>query len=201
MPKRLCDDWRQITAAFWHEGDPELTRMYEAATAYITDIHDGAIPHWLTFLGPSGTGKTMLATMTMRFIRKHLLHFSPGYGITLTRLAISAKWPLMVSEMKNGDFGTVENFTEKEMKWDHRKDLTHDFALIDDIGQIEDAQKSYLIGALGRIADARLRSWTIWTSNLHIGQIAEIVDPRIASRMIRDGNVIVETKCQDYNLR
>lgn len=174
--------------------------MIQAAARYLAEIQMELQPRWITFVGPSGTGKTTLARAMWRIIKKRFLLFPPGYGINLGHSAYLVRWLSLVGDMKKGDFSHVENLCEMETKWDGQRGLTNHFALIDDIGQIEDAQKSYLIGALGRIADARMRSWTIWVSNLSIDQLG-ILDPRVASRMIRDGNEIVENNCLDFNLR
>lgn len=198
---RLKSDWEKLLEPFQTLGDPDLERMATAATEFVTAVYGCARPHWLCLLGPSGSGKTMLAKIVMRFIRRHCLLFSPGYGITLTHESYSAKWPVMVAEMKHGDFGTQDLLIEQEDKWNRVRACTYKFALIDDIGQVEDAQKSYLMAALGRIADVRMGEWTVWTSNLGLDQIGELLDRRVASRMIRDGNVVVETQAPDWNTR
>ena len=149
----------------------------------------------------------MMAKMIFRAIKHSLTYFrpgfSPGYGITLADQCYLARWPNMVKEMKTGDFSTSENLIEFEEKWDGSKGPTITYAMIDDIGQTEDMQKAYLVGALGRIADMRLGTWTIWTANLSLEQIGDQLDRRISSRMLRDGNVVVELPADfpDYNLR
>lgn len=177
--------------------------MAREATRFLAEIIADETPRWLAFLGPSGTGKTMLSKLIMRFIRKHCLLFTPGYGITLTDQAYIAKWPNMVREMKAGDFGSCDQLSEKETKWNGKENLTFKYALIDDIGHLEDSSKSYILSAIGRVADNRIGSWTIWTSNLLLEQIGKIVDPRLASRMIRGGNVVVELPLDfpDFNIR
>jgi DNA replication protein DnaC len=176
--------------------------MLHHATRFLAEVVTRkSPPRWLSFLGPSGTGKTMLARTLYRFIKEHCLMFSPGYGIRLTDQCYSAQWPAATQEMKAGDFSAVDRLIEKETKWDNTRGMTYSYAMIDDIGQVEDNAKAYLIGALGRIADARMGSWTIWTANLGLEQLGECLDKRITSRMIRGGNVVVENNCTDYNLR
>ena len=55
----------------------------------------------------------------------------------------------------------------------------------------------------GRVSDMlaeRVGKWTILTSNLTMPELAS-KDRRLASRMIRDGSVVVENETKDYALR
>ena len=112
-----------------------------------------------------------------------------------------ASWPKMVDEMKGGDFSTSELLCEETYDRRDRRVLGVWFAVIDDIGQIQDTSKAYLMATLTRMFDARLKGWTIWTSNLTFQQIAQRFDERIASRMLRGGNIVVENNAVDFNLR
>lgn len=203
LPEPLKKLWIDTLKPFETLKDRYLSEMVDLASDFLCEVVAKRPPRWLSFLGPSGTGKTMLARILYRFIKEHCLHFSPGYGITLTELCHYASWPRMVQDMKNGDFGTVENLCEKEIKWNHVKACTYAYAVVDDIGQVEDSSKAYLISSLGRIAECRMREWTVWTANVSLEEIGEKLDRRIASRMIRDGNVVVELPPDfpDYNLR
>lgn len=209
MPEPYEKLWREQLSQFQTLGDPDLELMAQAATEFVAMVQfrqanpygSHPEPYWLSLLGASGTGKTMLATMVMRFIRKNCLIFTLKYGLNLTEQAASFKWPETVRQLKQGQSDAIDFLCEKERKWDGERRCTCAFAMIDDIGQVEDSRKSYLLAALGQIADARLKEWTIWTSNLTLAQIAENVDPRVSSRMIRGSNVVVENRCIDWNLR
>lgn len=201
MPPKLSGALVDALSPFDTLSDPELEGMRAAAIQFAHDIWGNRKRgRWLTLTGRSGTGKTLLARHLMRFIERNLLRFSPGYGITLTDNSCVVKWGEAVARMKSGDFCDAEILCDKETKWDNSVRAIYRFALIDDIGQPEDSSKGYVVAALGRIADARLGEWTIWTSNLYLQDIAAI-EPRLASRMIRDGNVVIENHCQDFNLR
>jgi hypothetical protein len=144
----------------------------------------------------------MLARLTWKYVMKRGRHYRirgrTGEDIVQQHDCCWASWPEMVSEMKTGDFSTVEGLCEKEPE---RRSPAAWFAVVDDIGQLEDTSKGYLLGALGRICEARLGSWTVWTSNLTLAQISERLDNRISSRMIRGENVVVENDALDFNLR
>jgi len=59
----------------------------------------------------------------------------------------------------------------------------------------------FVIEKLGKLADERLRKWTMFTCNFDRRQIALQIDARIASRLMRHGSVIIETNIRDYGLR
>lgn len=195
--------WTDALKPFQTRQDPTLERMVAAATDFLRDVVSRQQPRWLSYLGPSGTGKTMLATILYRFLKQHCLRVTPGYGITLTEQSYLAKWPRVVQEMKHGSFETPELLCEFEDKYDGSRGPTYLYAFIDDIGQVEDSAKTYVLMNLGKIADYRLRTWTIWTANMGLSEIGDRLDRRIASRMIRGENVVIEQPHDfpDYNLR
>jgi len=74
------------------------------------------------------------------------------------------------------------------------------FLVIDDLGSPRDIN-GYLADCYAKICEERLGKWTIITTNKPLGQIAEEIDARIASRMIRGGSKVVATNAGDWNLR
>ena len=54
--------------------------------------------------------------------------------------------------------------------------------------------------ALINLLSARTGRWTLLTSNLGIAEM-EHLDPRISSRLIRDGSKVVIVDTQDYSTR
>ena len=54
---------------------------------------------------------------------------------------------------------------------------------------------------MAEVLNRRQGKWTVITSNFSRKQFAEEFDVRIASRLMRDRNVIVETNVRDYAIR
>lgn len=168
-------------------------------------------PHgrWLSLLGTSGAGKTMLANAVFRYMFDHgsayekRLIWQPGEinGVKLPaedRGTIAARrriywcdWRTACREMKRGNFGTIEMICDPKDIW---------FCVIDDIGAGGDADRNYIVNALGDIVAGRLHAWTMFTSNLGLDDLGKL-DARIASRMLRENNVCVEVDVEDWTLR
>lgn len=79
--------------------------------------------------------------------------------------------------------------------------LAHEFLVaIDDIGAARD-QTTFIAEALYRLTNARLGRWTIFTTNFDLPELGRVIDERVASRIIRDGNHFVMIKAGDYAMR
>ncbi len=87
-------------------------------------------------------------------------------------------------------------------EWDLPEYLRADYLVtVDDLGRSRDTAAGTFADGLCRLADNRLGRWMIWTTNLTLPEIASRLDPRIASRLIRDDNRLVNIKAGDYALR
>ena len=74
------------------------------------------------------------------------------------------------------------------------------FVALDDIGA--ERASDFSVSKLDQIIDARLGKWTVITCNFTREQIAEHMDVRIASRLGRGNNVIVDNiNVLDYSTR
>ena len=163
-------------AEFEMHNDDQLERMVAAMGRFIRDIKDGAPPRWLSLLGPSGAGKTHLAKRITRWARTtgNAVHF--------------CSWRAFGEEMLTGDYSRTERLRDD---W---------LVALDDIASKRD-KSGIASDKLDSTLDARLGRWTVITANLTLAQIAEQLDQRIASRMLRGGSEVVSVNAADWNLR
>lgn len=146
---------------------------------------------WLTLLGKSGVGKTMLARCINRFfqnrmeallldeIRPHERSYRRG-GLKL--------WGSVVGDMLDGDFSGL-------------RDLKDDwFVCLDDIGAEYDRCRELSVSKLYDVLSARTNRFTVITANLTLDEVNRKMDARIASRLLRHGSVVVDIEAADFNL-
>lgn len=179
-------DW-----AFETLGDPSLDRMFFAAQEFAVALEFDAVnKHWLSLLGTSGAGKTHLARKISEFFRTYMLNeLIPGQDLNRTRYHMKGgflSWRKLCQQMRNGDYSAFQAACEDY------------FVVIDDIGSGHET--SFVTSKLDELFDARQKKWTVVTGNLSLGDIQKI-DARLASRMLRDGSVVVDVSVTDYNLR
>lgn len=156
--------------------EPTFARAATYLAYMVAAIRAGKTPgKWLTISGLPGTGKTMLANQAFAEVRT----FAPSFAFIKARD--------FADELYAGNFSIARLFERM------------DFAVFDDLGSVRD--KSDLIAnAVAEFANCREQKWTLWTTNLTLDEVRAI-DPRIASRLIRDGNRFVRIEADDYALR
>jgi hypothetical protein len=174
--------------------------MALVARVFCAEIQARAKPRWLSLLGPSGIGKTMLARAVMQFVKQQASFYripAPAGDVVQQHRYAWVNWRLACKQMRAGDFSVSEELCVPQKD----RDYAIWFAVVDDVGAGDEVDKGYLKNTLETIVDARLGAWTLFTSNLLLDQIGERLDRRIASRMLRDGNVVVEApNLPDWNL-
>jgi DNA replication protein DnaC len=168
------------------------------AQLFLAEMEAGKPGRWLTLTGKQGVGKTFLA----RQILERSKLSNPGRVSLWSPLGASGTmqdrdrrpyciWldaTRMAERMRGGEYDLPESFGP-------------DWCLVvDDIGTARD-RTDFLAEGLYRLANSRLGKWTVFTSNLGLQEIAERIDPRFASRLIRDENRIVTITAPDYALR
>lgn len=189
-----ASDWHPVIDAY----EPSLRAAASHAAQFVRDMAARTAPRWLTFTGVPGCGKTMLARQIFEAARA----YNPGETQTLwcTGTGLydeSRRRPRRV-------WLSATEFADRMRsgkEYDLPEYLGADFLVIlDDLGATRDTT-NFLAEAVYRLCNARLGKWTVFTSNLNATGIATQVDPRVASRLIRDGSVAYRIDAGDYAMR
>lgn len=169
--------------------DPQLIAILEAGARFVRSIKNGEAPHWLSLVGTSGAGKTFLAKRIHRWVRECSELKAECRNGELIYGDDYVSWPDLAKALQaNGG-----------REWIHEITRTK-FVTLDDIGAVRDTS-GFVTGELSVLLGQRVGKWTVITSNLNLEQISERVDNRVASRMIRDGNVVIDVDVLDFSLR
>ncbi len=181
--------------------DPQLEQMKDKAVSFIDDLFSNRQPRWLSILGTSGAGKTMLAKRIWQLFRDHrhmkinwdktrptVTHSMPRGRIVRWRGGF-INWGKAVNRMLEGDYEFIEDVR------------TYDFFAIDDIVSEYQKMRELSASKLYDVLESRLGKWTVFTANLGLEAIGNTLDPRIASRMIRNNSTVVDVDVPDFNLR
>jgi DNA replication protein DnaC len=154
---------------------PECASAAAEAVRFVESVLQSR-PAWCSLLGVSGAGKTMLSKAANHYLR--------GRGMKSRFI----RWITIVDYMRKGDFGVIDFVCDAPI------------AFIDDIGAGYETEMSK--AKILEIAERRTGKSTFWTSNLTAEQIAEQIDVRVASRMVRGNNRIFQfMECPDWSLQ
>lgn len=183
-------------------GDPQLEKMKRVAVGFADDIYQNRHPYWLSLLGTSGAGKTMLAKLIWHTFRdwKHTEINWPAteqtrnennpYGRIIRWRGGFINWGNAINNrMLKGEYEFLEDMRD------------YSFFAIDDIASEYERHRELSASKLYNVLEARLGKWTVITANLSLEQIGASLDTRIASRMLRNESTVVDVNVPDYNLR
>jgi len=172
-------------------GDPELVRMLMAVYEFCQAMRDGKDARGLSLLGTTGTGKSHLAKRVAKYWADiaswQKIPAKEGF-VEFSRPGRFFSWRTICKKLSNGAFDIIDAVVEL------------DFAVLDDIGTEHDPN-GFKRKVLDQILDAREGKWTVITSNLTLEQIAQQIDVRVSSRMLRHNGVVIEVDTMDYQLR
>ena len=170
-------EWYREFLSFDTHGDTVLEDMLTRTAAFINAFthHDNRKRYWLTLAGTCGVGKTHLAKAVAKTHQN--VAKSPGKFV---------RWIDALNYMRDGHHNYASELARESL------------LVIDDIGAEHGSE--YGSQKLLEVLDKRLGKWTFITSNLTMERFAEI-DRRIASRLVRDNNQVLECVTTDYALR
>jgi len=169
-------------------GDPKLEKMLIHCAEFWASMKlKECPPYWLSLVGGSGTGKTFLAQK---------LYMSAKLDRNF------AKHAWMTSPVKQGQW--MDLFDQIIADSTILNDLAAaNFLLIDELTfprNREGEDSEYSVGRLIQLLSHRMNKWTVITANTTARDLG-MIDARITSRMIRDGNKLVRVEAIDYWLR
>jgi DNA replication protein DnaC len=175
--------------------EPSLEAARGACAAITREMATEArAGRWLTLAGTQGCGKTMLARQVWDRVRR--LHNPGRHSVWLGTADTGDRRPNCVwldyakftARLRNGEYDLAQY-------------LRDDFLVVlDDIGAARDTTE-FVADHLFNLCNQRLGRWTIFTTNLTLNEVRDRIDPRVASRLVRDQNVVVQIKAGDYALR
>lgn len=164
-------------------GDESIEQMIRIAANWSNGVKAAKTPFWMTFMGTSGAGKTMICDRLWKWLQKR-----PNFNHeSLNYYPHKIYWPDFVDKLRDG---TVYDLYNDMKRWP--------FLYLDDIWA--DRQTEFSSEKLSTLLGCRMEQWTMMTANATMQAIGDN-DIRISSRIIRDGNRFVVVKTKDFHLR
>lgn len=164
--------------------DPVLQKMASEAVRFVDDMRSKQPPRWLSFVGPSGVGKTFLANLITSQAMK-MPHLTTHWDLKCG--ACFAFWPKVLSDLRNAKFHLMSDLSDAH------------FLFLDEV-VVEHDPNGFGQDKLSELFSRRANKWTVITSNKTVAQLSSI-DRRIASRMVRGESVVVGCETIDYAMR
>lgn len=174
--------------------DPRLAPVLPAVQRFASDVlrhrrQPDVMPYWLTLLGPSGIGKTLILQQLYRFLANR------------TEL-----WPIQTRSDGSEREARCAHIVPGEDLDDHRAPSDfgrYDLIYLEDYGATSGkGSGAVTLDRSTELLMCRPGRWTIIDANLGFAEFGEIA-PRLASRLVRDGSILLELPkaIPDYNLR
>lgn len=180
--------------------------MRDAAAEFLAAMYNHEEPYSLAYLGPCGTGKTFLLRLINRFFQQFMSgtcrHIDEAISVRGPDGAYVEQW-LCAGGYTN--WGEALRVMLDTGDWTRLGSYRGDYFLgLDDILAEHEKKRELSASKLYEIfTDRHARRWTVVTGNYGLAEIDARLDPRIASRLIRDRNVCIELPATlpDYALR
>lgn len=140
--------------------------------------------------GENGTGKTHSAKAVWKWIQQigPSIQFMRRAGFVSYAMGQYWEWPRLLDMLKEGQWHIIEEATEA------------DLLIIDELGGGHDP--SFVgVDKLCQLLSARERKWTLITTNIMPDAWEQKFDRRIASRFVRNSELIDLSGLKDYRSR
>lgn len=161
---------------------PELSTVLDTVKRFCTDVLRHKEPYWLTLLGPSGIGKTLLLKQAFKILD------AGGDG-----------WPIPLHDGRGSERrATCAHIVPAKDLEDYRSPRYYaglDLVYVEDIGSgvgLEKGAGAVLRSRVAELLQLRSLKWTMLCANLSRTEISQQIDGRIASRLKRDGSRLFE---------
>lgn len=147
----------------------------------------------LIIYGENGTGKSLAAKAINRWANRAAIELPVVLGIgedAEYRLPICKfyNWPSLMTEMKSGEWGIVEEILPAEL------------LILDDVGAEHDPSH-IAVERLYVVLEARVNRWTIITTNYGPAHWENRFERRISSRLMRNSRHVALDQVPDWNSR
>lgn len=163
-------------------GDPKLVSALAACWEWVSAFQSGQSPRWLTLIGSTETGKTKCCTRLWKWAEGRARWCDCAY------LPQKIFWPDFVQRLRSGN---AYGFRDDLKRWP--------VLFLDDIGSERDPS-GFAAEELVTLLGMRIGKWTLTTSNLMMNAIEDI-DVRLANRLVRGQNIVVEMDTIPYSMR
>lgn len=182
--RKRPDNHPAVESAAWRYDvyDPRLKWVLPAAKRFCSAIINRESPQfWFSLLGPSGVGKTHVMRQVVALLREEARQ-----GRWKIQTGTGHRSPEIAHIVPSRDLDTFSAAREYARFY---------FVYIEDIGSGQFGDKGAGAVTKARVTELlQLRSgkWTALCANMLRDEIAEQLDPRIASRLKRDGGIMIE---------
>lgn len=188
---RLRRSWLDKFIRLQTAGDPALERLESAIYEFCRGYAKiPGVGRRMLIYGDAGCGKTHTARAVHRWARKS----SPALPLIAVEEHLERPsstflhWPTIVDGFKSGEWLIVEEAIESSL------------LVVDDIGAEHDPSRIG-IEKLYRILEARASRWTLLTSNVGPDNWETKFERRIASRFLRNCDLVDLSEVMDWGAR
>lgn len=162
----------------WIEYTPQVAEVVPEVKRFCSAVMNRENPkHWLSLLGPSGIGKTYILKQAFDFLRVNMR--------IITKTHADGRHSMRGPNAAH--IKPLEDLTDFNAARDYAR---YDLIYIEDIAS--GGENKLIRSRVLELLQLRSGRWTMLCANLYREAIEAYFDGRIASRLKRDGGIMVE---------